>query len=78
MLLGAHLCLRIRDAQVFLLSPPPIRELGTNSGNLRLQGPHCVGQFTGSAQPVWGWRQKPELAQVRPDDLKMPRSSIGH
>jgi multidrug efflux pump len=64
----------IRDASIFALSPPPIRELGNSSGfSLRLQDRAGLGheallaarnQFLGLAA------RSPLLAQVRPDGLE--------
>ena len=64
----------IRDAQVFPLSPPPIRELGTSSGfTFRLQDRTGVGReaLLGARNQLLGLAsQSPILAQVRPDGLE--------
>ena len=64
----------IRDAQVFPLSPPPIRELGTNSGfTFRLQDRTGVGReaLLNARNQLLGMAAKsPVLAQVRPDGLE--------
>ena len=64
----------IRDAQVFPLSPPPIRELGTSSGfTFRLQDRTGVGRqaLLNARNQLLGLASKsPILAQVRPDGLE--------
>ena len=64
----------IRDAQVFPLSPPPIRELGTNSGfTFRLQDRTGAGReaLLAARNQLLGMAAKsPVLAQVRPDGLE--------
>jgi multidrug efflux pump len=64
----------VRDAFIFPLSPPPIRELGTASGfNLRLQDRAGLGRealVAARDQFLALARQSPLLAQVRPDGLE--------
>ncbi len=64
----------IRDAQVFPLSPPPIRELGSSSGfTFRLQDRTGVGReaLLAARNQLLGMAAKsPVLAQVRPDGLE--------
>ena len=64
----------IRDAQVFPLSPPPIRELGSDSGfTFRLQDRSGLGRdaMLAARNQLLGLAAKsPVLAQVRPDGLE--------
>jgi multidrug efflux pump len=62
----------IRDAQVFQLSPPPIRGLGTNSGTTcDCRTALALAEISLAARnQLLGLRQKPDLAQVRPDGLE--------
>ena len=64
----------IRDAFVFPLSPPPIRELGSDSGfTFRLQDRSGVGRdaLLAARNQLLGLAAKsPVLAQVRPDGLE--------
>ena len=64
----------IRDASVFPLSPPPIRELGTSSGfTFRLQDRSGAGRealLAARGQLLGLASQSPVLAQVRPDGLE--------
>ncbi len=64
----------IRDASVFPLSPPPIRELGTASGfSFRLQDRAGAGHealLAARGQLLGMASKSPILAQVRPDGLE--------
>ena len=64
----------IRDAQIFPLSPPPIRELGSDSGfTFRLQDRSGLGRealLAARGQLLGMAAKSPVLAQVRPDGLE--------
>ena len=64
----------IRDAVIFPLSPPPIRELGNSNGfNFRLQDRSGAGRdaLLAARNQLLGMAAKsPILAQVRPDGLE--------
>ena len=64
----------VRDAQIFPLSPPPIRELGSDSGfTFRLQDRSGVGRnaMLAARNQLLGLAAKsPILVRVRPDGLE--------